>query len=162
MEEIDKEWNIKNGQREKKTKRDVSNIGVKSVREFSFYRNCLQPKLFFLSEEHCEIKYKQMHKHLKANLSLTWQEFIEFTWSFWIWTENDLDIIEYSGVRGLTIWINVNIFGSAYFWYVIKSWTFSVVNHWVLHGRCDILRNCLTLSFVINLLFWKNSAVNEN
>ena len=32
---------------------------------------------------------------------------------------------------------------------VLKSWTFSVVKHWVLHRQCDRLRNSLTL-FVIN------------
>ena len=32
---------------------------------------------------------------------------------------------------------------------VLKSWTFSIVNHWVLHRHCDRLRNFLTLSFVI-------------
>ena len=33
---------------------------------------------------------------------------------------------------------------------VLKSWTFYVVNHWVLHGHCDRLRNFLTLFCVIN------------
>ena len=33
---------------------------------------------------------------------------------------------------------------------VLKCRTFSVVNHWVLRGHCDRLRNFLTLSFVIN------------
>ena len=28
---------------------------------------------------------------------------------------------------------------------VLKSWTFSIVNYWVLHGHCDILRNFMTL-----------------
>ena len=69
---------------------------------------------------------------------------------------------------------------NVHIWFtVLKSWTFSVVNHCVLHGHCDRLRNFLT-HFVINcgqflffkdtfrrllrtvLVFWHNSAENVN
>ena len=36
----------------------------------------------------------------------------------------------------------------------LKSRTFSVVNHWVLRGQCDRLRNFMTL-FVINLALFQ-------
>ena len=37
---------------------------------------------------------------------------------------------------------------------VLKSWTFSVVNHWVLHGQCDRLRNFMTLFGINRGKFW--------